>query len=348
MNESAYYNARPSKVSNLGKDVSGAKRMYFDTYETDEEKRKRKAHNKEVKQLKKSFKLEVLSDCPKSEKLISLQMRLFYLEHGFHYDHAKDELANRRKKAIVDRSLVSAYNSLVRKYNLVRKTIRGLEYSPEYTLRKLNKKYAPKNSFTEQTGKRVNWKDFEAVNHIDESAAYLKEHSQAVQFGNSVTDNERAYILKNLAKFIKHWNRDSIFGKASLKAVSWSFGARGKAGSVAYYQNAGKIISVNRNNVGSLIHEIGHFLDYQNNLLSDQISAETIRAYRDSIKDLPFVDAKSLRYYCSRKEIFARAFEAYCYKVKAGFDEFAQCGKSFLPELNDELLDLVSSVFRAC
>lgn len=29
-----YYNAKPSNITNLGKDVSGAKRMNFDTYET--------------------------------------------------------------------------------------------------------------------------------------------------------------------------------------------------------------------------------------------------------------------------------------------------------------------------
>ena len=31
-----YYNAKPSNITNLGKDVSGAKRMNFDTYETNQ------------------------------------------------------------------------------------------------------------------------------------------------------------------------------------------------------------------------------------------------------------------------------------------------------------------------
>ena len=31
METNTYYNAKPSNISNLGKDVSGAKRMNFDT-----------------------------------------------------------------------------------------------------------------------------------------------------------------------------------------------------------------------------------------------------------------------------------------------------------------------------
>ena len=45
METNTYYNAKPSNISNLGKDVSGAKRMNFDTYETTEEREMRKQKN---------------------------------------------------------------------------------------------------------------------------------------------------------------------------------------------------------------------------------------------------------------------------------------------------------------
>lgn len=109
--------------------------------------------------------------------------------------------------------------------------------------------------------------------------------------------------------------------------------------SVAFYQPAGKVISVNRNNIGSLVHELGHFLDDKAGMISRKMSYATVSAYAASLPE--HIQGSEKRYYCSRVEIFARAFEAYCYKMEAKFSNFAQTGKAYLPELNEELIKLV-------
>lgn len=348
--ENKYYNAKPSKISNIGKDVAGAKRMNFDTYETEEEretKQRKKALDKNLKGLKEEFKTELFKTSPNPFQLKDIIRKQFSATYGFcvSNDNARQIVREQRKEAHTTEER-KAFNKMVRAFNKTRTDLSRLsssEYFIERHIEKLRKKYGSKKSFIEQSGQSFNWKDFEFTEKVDNDFSYLESNAEAVQFGNSVTDNERAYILNELSTFIKSWDESSIFSKQNIKNVSWSFGARGKCNSVAYYQAGAKLISVNRNNIGSLVHELGHHLDYQNNLPSNKISWDTIKAYTEQIKDL-CPDSKSLRYYASRKEIFARAFEAYCYKVNANFKPFAQCGDMFLPELNEELTTIIKEV----
>lgn len=350
-NNQQYYNARPSAVANIGNDVSGAKRHHFDTYETEQEKKERQAANRALKNLKAQIKTEILADEPDPIVVMRLLEREFELKFGFSPDPdvARDILKEMRVDA-TDRESINSFNSLVRAYNKLHKDIRGLD-SPtygHYKLSVLQRRYRPKNKpIGEQCGKAWDWKHFNdsEIKDLDKYVHFLTVHTSAVQFGNSVSDKERAYIIKELAEFLQAWNQDSIFKQISLRNVNWSFGARGKAGSVAYYEPKRDVISVNRNNIGSLIHEVGHFIDYKCGLISNDISNMTVIAYRDRIRE--GLTRNELNYFCSRKEIFARAFEAYCLKVKAGFSEFAQYAHSeYLPDLNDELLTLIGECFR--
>lgn len=47
-----YYNAKPSKVSNIGTDVRGAKRMNFDTFENLEAKEQAKKRTNQTRHTK--------------------------------------------------------------------------------------------------------------------------------------------------------------------------------------------------------------------------------------------------------------------------------------------------------
>lgn len=338
-----YYNAKPSKIGNIGADVPGARRMNYDTYETTEEREVRGRKKKQDKQIgakKLELKSEVLSDSPSVAKIIDLTAQIFDLSYGFHpsRDEAKKIIADKRFQAN-DRDSRADFNRLVNSFNKFKTTIRKLDYNPSYYIRMMREKYQPKGSFAEQSGETYDWKSFKLVSDLKDTVSYLSTNTSAVQFGNSVAENERAYISFELSEFLKLWKIVERLNNIDLSPVNWSFGARGKAGSVAYYQAAGKIISVNRNNIGSLIHELGHYIDHISKHISYNISYKTISDYRDTIKE--GLDKKSLNYYCKREEIFARAFEAYCFKIYAGFSKFAQCGKSFLPELNDELIGLI-------
>lgn len=346
MEHQTYYNAKPSNISNIGHDVAGAKRMNFDTYETTAEREARKSTNKNKKQFKEAFKDAVLT--ANRGKLLMLLHTRFLADHGFAVDspdaHA---IIMERRKTATNESGRREFNGLVNDYNRTNREIRKItrsDYSFRCYVETASRRYQPKDSFVDETGSRFDWKKFEANSDIASHLEFLKLNTSAVQFGNSVSDKERAYISQELAKFLKDWQVVEGLNNISLSSLNWSFGARGKTGSVAYYQQSGNIISVNRNNIGSLIHEVGHFLDANAYTVSRNISHTTVGRYADT---LPLeLTPKQRGYYCSRSEIFARAFEAYCYKIYAGFSPFAQSGKDLLPELDDELIGLIETALR--
>ncbi len=340
----AYYNAKPSNITNLGKDVSGAKRMNFDTYETTEQREIRKCKNATDKKLKEALKQAILAESPDRELIAKIISDKFQSDYGFscQAENARAIIMERRKLAI-DAETRKAFNQMINSYNSSLRDLRLVtsDYYFRRYIDKMVKRYSPKASFIGQSGSKFDWKQFSEVSNIDADIVYLKDYTSAVQFGNSVSDKERAYIIKELSRFIQAWKL-GFTAHAEIGAVNWSFGARGNAQSVAFYDNSRKTISVNRNNIGSIVHELGHFLDFKAGLVSNKISPATVRAYAQTLPE-SMIGAER-RYYCSRVEIFARAFEAYCYKMEAKFSEFAQCNKAYLPELNDELIELVKQV----
>lgn len=347
-NTQAYYNAKPSNITNLGADISGAKRMNFDTYETSEQKETRKRKNASDKALKEALKLAILADIPDRKLIASLICQQFESDFGFscNAENARAIIMERRKLAI-DKDTRSAFNKLVTRFNRARKDIcrNESDYYFKRYIETARKRYAPKASFIGQSGTRFDWKLFQDTEggNLEMSIYYLKDYTNAVQFGNSVSDKERAYIIKELSKFIQMWKL-GFTAHADIQAVNWSFGARGNGQSVAFFEPSRKVISMNRDNIGSLVHELGHFLDDKAGDVSRKISWSTVQAYEKTLPE--YIQGKERQYYCSKVEIFARAFEAYCFSKNAGFPRFAQCGKAYLPELNDELIALVESVLK--
>lgn len=346
-NATGYYNAKPSNITNLGKDVSGAKRMNFDTYESSEQKETRKRKNASDKKLKEELKAAILSEIPNSALIAQLLCQQFESDFGFscRAENARAIMSERRSLAI-DKDTRSAFNKMIRSFYRVQKDLRLItsDYYFKRYIESARKRYAPKATFIGQSGTRFDWKQFEQVTPIEGNLGFLKANTSAVQFGNSVTDKERAYIVQELAWFILAWKALPLTTHADISAVNWSFGARGNAQSVAFFQPGQKVISVNRDNIGSLVHELGHFLDDKAGNISRKISWGTVQAYDKTLPE--YIQGKERRYYCSKVEIFARAFEAYCLSKQTGFGQFAQCGKAFLPELNEELIALVESVLK--
>lgn len=349
--EIKYYNAKPSNISNLGQDLKGAKRHNFDTYENPEEKKKKQQHNKMVKGLKESLKLEVLKDEPNPLLVSSYLIDIFLAEYGFNSSLSLDEVkliiidrqAQVSNLPTFDRAEWAKVDKLRNAFNKVRKQVKYIsnEYYAKYELRTLKKRYQPKDSYKETNGKTVDWKTFKTEKEVD--LVGLEKTTKAIQFGNTVTDSERAYILNEMLDFLDCWNFS--IPTVNLFDIGWSFGARGNAQSVAYYQHKDNIISVNRNNIGSLIHEIGHFLDYRANIISSEIPSSVVREYRAKV-EANGATGSHLRYLLNKKEIFARAFEAYCLK-HFSFSIFAQWSGDDLPVLCPVLEGIIKKALTA-
>jgi len=88
---------------------------------------------------------------------------------------------------------------------------------------------------------------------------------RGLQFGNSVTDDERAHHLRKTAEALVDLadvtglpdRAISLDGQLGL-----AFGARGKGRAAAHYEPGTKVINITRKNgVGTLAHEWGHALD---------------------------------------------------------------------------------------
>lgn len=100
----------------------------------------------------------------------------------------------------------------------------------------------------------------QAVNHMMDT-----QRMRGIQWGNSVTDDERKHHAKMVAESFA--DLTDIVGLpeafASLNGkLGLAIGARGKGGALAHYETGRDIINLTRKGgVGSLAHEWGHFFD---------------------------------------------------------------------------------------
>lgn len=174
---------------------------------------------------------------------------------------------------------------------------------------------------------------------------------RSIQWGNSVTDDEREHHLKCSAEAFKDLadvtglpdKMISYNGKLAL-----AIGARGKGSALAHYESDEMIINLTRNSgVGSLAHEWGHFFDniiakshgikaHQDNTFMSEAAnfnigedSEVKQSMGKLIKSEVWSDYKKLTrdsitemnsngfavgkpsYWLSPREMFARAFETY-------------------------------------
>jgi hypothetical protein len=169
---------------------------------------------------------------------------------------------------------------------------------------------------------------------------------RAVQWGNSVTDDEREHHLKHAANAFKDLTdilglpeeMGSFNGRLAL-----AIGARGKGTALAHYEPDSKTINLTRKKgVGSLAHEWGHMLDNVlgeihtgsgRNYVSEGSAygskdipvykemkefqySDTMSQFRDKVRDAIREEQKKgnsvdSEYWMSRKEVWARCFEKY-------------------------------------
>jgi hypothetical protein len=183
----------------------------------------------------------------------------------------------------------------------------------------------------------------QALDMLDKNVGGAFE-MRAVQWGKSVTDEERQHHLKSVVDSMA--DLCDILGLPEKMAsfngkLALAIGARGKAGALAHYEPGKVIINLTRSaGAGSLAHEWGHFFDNiigqlnNSNWASDiaeadvnynfpekkPLEAEFTEIYKHAswqAFETRIVDAlhkkgvshSEKQYWSSAKEMFARAFE---------------------------------------
>lgn len=328
------YNEKPSQISNLGADIKGAHRHRNDTYENPEKRAERERVKKAKNDLKDAKTLFIglfktaLSESTEAAILVlkDYERQVALMSCGLDTSTTMDQFralvineSNRDKKEVLRR----AFNKAARKISKIR-YIRPIE---------LTNYFEPKTreAFTEVNGHKGTW-TLSAPIDLESAKNFLETHVNGVQFGNSVPDAEREYCLSGLATAL---HTLSIMFKIDFKDIGFSFGARGKAGSVAHYQDSNKVVAINRHWDGALIHEIGHALDYKLGLVSYKMPYGIVADYRHKL-----IEAKipNYKYYANRKEIFARMIEGYLQKHLPILSDFAleKTQATVIPEMTEE------------
>lgn len=332
-------NEKPSKLSNLGQEVIGAKRHHFDTYDNPE-KRAEKERAKKQKDNRKNLKqdaIRALDDTNFKEILLGYEMSLT-LEKIPSYEGKRDGSKESLNDLMVHvkslrgsdknfNTYADAFNRLSRKLSKIRYYIRSLDDAKKYLGPKT------KESFKEFNGTEKPWA---LDGDFDQSCVEtLKVTCRAIQFGNSLTLKEREYCLKNLHDSIELLNKHFNF---NFKDLAFSFGARGKAGSIAHYQDSQKVLAFNRGWIGAFIHELGHAVDYSLGKISYTSMPWDIRKnYREKLDKIPNTSRGERSYYLCEKEIFARLFEVYLRDLIPEMNDFMQVtfSSDVMPDLDE-------------
>jgi hypothetical protein len=120
---------------------------------------------------------------------------------------------------------------------------------------------------------------------------------RGLQFGNSVTDDERSHHLRKTAEAMVDLAEVTGLPDRAISLdgqLGLAFGARGKGRAAAHYEPGTKVINITRKNgVGTLAHEWGHALD-------DYIGGQTPRGQSRSNVGETFLSEQTSGLYWDR------------------------------------------------
>jgi hypothetical protein len=319
MKNGKFVNARPSRMQNLGEEVMGAHRHRNDTYDNPDRelaaKRERESKKEVVAQVE-ALKRITIAFMPEDPSLLAGELRnyehrLFQVQnmHNYAFDVMEVE---RIKEWVLSKSQDPSYELLRIRFNRMQANKRKLRWVRTKDQGILHVRPAPRlvEAFQEKNGRDGTWTD-STLRLSPEVAEAVLTKARALQFGNTVPDAERVYVTYNLNLGVS-WLQ-GLLPHFRLSNLAYAFGARGNARSVAYYQDGAKLISVNRHNEGSLVHEIGHAIDFHLGHISRTMPVAMQRAYREKIA---VIDNRAYKAYLRKPtEVFARLFEVYIYRL---------------------------------
>lgn len=294
---------------NLGDDVDGAHRHRYS-----EEKVKQRQDEKNRKQklndLKNQF-FALLGDDAESNKEKHRAYCAYVLITewsfiGFPYNDQIDNqsLVNFTRQAMRQNDKVrKLYNRFTNQVFNARRCRTKDDYINLYTPKKVNRR-EPK--IGEIVGYVGPWKlNFDNSETVKNDIKYFNDHGINLQFGKSVTDNERAYCVEVTASTL--YLLEQLKFNLDFRGYTFAFGARGKAGAAAHYEPSTRVIQINRHRNGALIHEIGHAIDFKYNLLW-KLPDSVFKNYRTKIESSNFPENHK-RYLLNPREVTARAIE---------------------------------------
>lgn len=337
------YNEKPTSVQNIGQDIKGAARHHRDTYETPEDLRKKsfvKKSKASVKALKSEYQAKLKLALAESTESAMTTLKEYEFRKTFLECDLLESLID--STDALKKHDIHAFKSLVlgetdrdkreilrKKFNRLVNTHRKIRYIRPI---ELSKYFEPKtkDAFREVNGHEVTWKTESKTFDVE----FLKNRTCGVQFGNSISETERVYCAENLIRSIQIFEK---YFSIDFSQLGFSYGARGKAGSIAHYQDSNKVLAFNRGWDGALVHELGHAIDYSLGRVSSSIPWSIRSKYRDKIEKHEYLRTKT-KYYMKPTEIFARMFEAYVNKYcleKTSFMIFLENDAS-LPDLDAE------------
>ena len=144
---------------------------------------------------------------------------------------------------------------------------------------------------TERTGPASEYKDpKQGLDLLDKSTGG-KYQMRAVQWGKSVTDEERAYHLRCVVDSFR--DLTDVLGLPPEMAsyngrLGLAIGARGKSRASAHYEPSTDMINLTRaSGVGTLAHEWGHFFDYTIEKIHKGPRPSEASRYSEKAPDLP-------------------------------------------------------------
>lgn len=335
------YNERPSEVLNIGNDIPDAARHRNDTYETPEQLRTKAFKKQSVKGLK-ELKAKAAKDLNAEnfrQVIQTYEFKRFLMSNEslssfiFEGEYSKEKSTELRAYIVKNKDMMPDASKVIGGFNRLLNTLHKASYrswgalQTHFESRKVE-------TFVERNGKTSQWS---SDSKLDAQVKYkLESMVNAVQFGNSVPDSERVYCSTELVKAL-----ESICTVLSydFKHLGFSYGARGNAKSVAFYQHSAKVLSFNRHIDGALLHELGHAIDYSLDLVSYKMPSSIKSNYRDKLSKIEGMPYKVRRYFEGNKEIFARLFEQYLAELlgeKCSDFMYSVNDSRVMPELNDE------------
>lgn len=346
MKESKFINARPSRIQNLGVEVMGAHRHRNDTYDNPDRElqaKQERESKKEVAAQVEALKRVTIAFMPEAQPQLATELsnyehRLFQAQNMHNY--ALDVMSVEAiKDWVLSKRGDPAYELLRIRFNRMQNHKRKLRWIRTKDQGILHVRPSPRmvEAFQEKNGRDGTWQD-STLKLSQEVVDSILTKARAVQFGNTVPDAERAYVTYQLNLGIS-WLQ-GLLPQFKLSTLAYAFGARGNARSVAYYQHSHKLISVNRHNEGSLVHEVGHAVDYHLGQISRTLPRALLIKYRERTEQ---IDNRAYRAYLRKPtEVFARLFEQYVHELAESsngqnhFMLYVDPTGVSMPELDDE------------
>jgi hypothetical protein len=338
-----YVNAKPSEVSNLGEEVLGAARHRNDTYDNPEAERVARAKKQSAKDLK-ALRLAAIEGLKvalsESTEAAKLYLQKYELDRCIisHPKFASGKSLQDLKAIVLAETDRADRESMRKLFNLAGGRIHKIKYMrPILVSSYFDTK--TKDHFRESNGRTAPWSTPNLKLSSETRQAVLNV-TRAVQFGNSIPDSERDHVIYSLNLGL-NWLK-GMLPNFDYQSLAFSFGARGNAKSVAYYQASNNLISVNRHNEGSVVHEIGHAIDAKLGCRFN-IPSSIRERYVAQVRASNFSTSHKA-YLCKSTEIFARLFESYVWtiaKEKNLFMIFIDSTCPSIPVMDAETLEFM-------